>query len=899
MAISSAMYAAVTGLSALGAGMQTISNNIANVSTVGFKAGRTNYEDLISQNYFSGGKVNQRGTGVKVSTIQSMFTQGAFMTSAQDTDMAIAGEGFFSVRNIVTGAINYTRAGVFTLTEEGLMEDPSGNILQGWQMSIPKPGQDAVRIGMPTDVKITVLNAPPVASSILKVVTNLNSEDEAAYRYEEYELASKYAREMATGPAESARISKIVGVYPTTDEPTVTLTDRLALTTGGSEVTPSTDEIYNASFLKVYNDVYGSASVAGSPVKSLEDFRVVSNQAFVDDYGPPSDAADAANAIGVMSEAQFNEMVIMATGPIATYNENNVGHITSAGATAPPNVYTGPNATRSGNGVYDEAFIAIYRDAHPSAKTGNPPANPPITSIGQLIVVDDSSNLTDEMYALGYITESDFKAIAVAARAEARAEAMAQGRTAFNTLYNNIYNSTYRAITSRLSDWQLEGNGYAGAWNAQETPPIEKESYTHYVPVDIYDSLGGEHKLNIYFQPNPHMDNVWDYIITCDPLEDARKDSNNNLLLSDTASFSGLIQKGKITFTADGPDRHGGMVKDIEAQNIDLEKSKMATVEVDDDYPADTSSTMRNATIGGYYKGSPKINPYTGQQESSERTYKLTWGGNVKHDPPTSGLTWEDSEGNTGIIPIYEKQNPGPYEFGSGMTITFDQNELPLRFGAAGMDAIELTAHSEQIAWTNLQPNKEGYFDFDVAFVESASMALHPPYPEGMPTIYQKIALDMGARNPFGLSTNWILDEQSTTQYAGKSNTIYGNSDGYPAGSLQRVSIGEDGVVTGIFSNGRQQPLYQIGLTRFLNPWGLAKIGDNLFEETRYSGEGAMNEPGTAGNGTILANFLEQSNVDIAEEIVNMIMTQRGFQANSKTVTTTDSMLAEVIEMKR
>ncbi len=180
MAISSAMYAAVTGLSALGAGMQTISNNIANVSTVGFKAGRTNYEDLISQNYFSGGKVNQRGTGVKISTIQSIFSQGAFMTSAQDTDMAIAGEGFFSVRNIVTGAINYTRAGVFTLTEEGLMEDPSGNILQGWQMSIPKPGQDAVRIGMPTDVKITVLNAPPVASSILKVVTNLNSEDKAA-----------------------------------------------------------------------------------------------------------------------------------------------------------------------------------------------------------------------------------------------------------------------------------------------------------------------------------------------------------------------------------------------------------------------------------------------------------------------------------------------------------------------------------------------------------------------------------------------------------------------------------------------------------------------------------------------------------------------------------------------
>jgi flagellar hook protein FlgE len=235
------------------------------------------------------------------------------------------------------------------------------------------------------------------------------------------------------------------------------------------------------------------------------------------------------------------------------------------------------------------------------------------------------------------------------------------------------------------------------------------------------------------------------------------------------------------------------------------------------------------------------------------------------------------------------------------MTITFDTADAMagLRFGAEGSDSITVTAHSEQIAWTNLQPKEEGYFDFDVAFVQSASMALHPPYPDGMPTIYQKISMDMGAKNPHGLAEEWILDETSTTQYASKSNTIYGNSDGYGSGSLQRVSIGEDGVLTGIYSNGRHQPLYQIGLTRFLNPWGLAKLGDNLFEETRYSGEGAMNEPGTAGNGTILGNFLEQSNVDVAEEIVNMIVTQRGFQANSKTVTTTDSMLAEVIEMKR
>ena len=216
----------------------------------------------------------------------------------------------------------------------------------------------------------------------------------------------------------------------------------------------------------------------------------------------------------------------------------------------------------------------------------------------------------------------------------------------------------------------------------------------------------------------------------------------------------------------------------------------------------------------------------------------------------------------------------------------------------ASGDTVSFAAKSEALAWTNLTPNSEGYFDFDVAFVQSASMALHPPY-LSLETMIQHISLDMGARNPTGESGKWILDEQGTTQYASESLNIFSSQDGYPAGSLQRVSIDKDGVLTGIYTNGQHQPLYQIGLARFLNPWGLDKLGDNVYMETRWSGTATLNPPGFGGTGTIRANFLEQSNTDLADEIVNMIVTQRGFQANSKVVTTTDTMLAEVIEMKR
>jgi flagellar hook-basal body protein len=409
----------------------------------------------------------------------------------------------------------------------------------------------------------------------------------------------------------------------------------------------------------------------------------------------------------------------------------------------------------------------------------------------------------------------------------------------------------------------------------------------------------------VYYQPNPYMENVWDYLITCDPTEDARKDLNGSLVMNGS-TFAGVIQKGKITFSADGEDRHGGVIKDIEAQNIDMSKTARAVLSSGSAtvvaLPA-TSSSLNHYTFGGYYTGSPTFSAATGTLVATTRTYTIQWGGNLSVLPAVSGFTWTDNAGNHGTIPVYDKNNTGPYPFGSGVSVSFHKGGTPMRFSVG--DTLEVTAVSEEIGWTNLRPNTEGYFDFDVAFVQSASLSMHPPYPDGLPTIIQHIALDMGARyaNPGDPSDpflqRWILDEQSTTQYASKSLNIFSSQDGYPPGSLQRVSIDKDGILTGIYTNGRHQPLFQIGLTRFINPWGLAKLGDNVYMETRWSGVGVINPPGYGGTGTIRANFLEQSNTDIADEIVNMIVTQRGFQANSKVVTTTDTMLAEVIEMKR
>jgi flagellar hook protein FlgE len=161
-----------------------------------------------------------------------------------------------------------------------------------------------------------------------------------------------------------------------------------------------------------------------------------------------------------------------------------------------------------------------------------------------------------------------------------------------------------------------------------------------------------------------------------------------------------------------------------------------------------------------------------------------------------------------------------------------------------------------------------------------------------------------GATNPGALEWDNGADIQNIdlsfkmTQYSSDSIVISQSQDGYGAGSLVKIAIDGDGVVTANYSNGERMKVSQIALAKFPNPGGLAKAGSNLYEATDASGDIRTGVPGSE-LGKIFTNALEQSNVDLAQEFVKMITTQRGFQANSKIITTTDELLAELINLKR
>jgi flagellar hook protein FlgE len=128
-----------------------------------------------------------------------------------------------------------------------------------------------------------------------------------------------------------------------------------------------------------------------------------------------------------------------------------------------------------------------------------------------------------------------------------------------------------------------------------------------------------------------------------------------------------------------------------------------------------------------------------------------------------------------------------------------------------------------------------------------------------------------------------------------KATRINGNS----AGQLNSFTIAANGEVVGVFTNGEKLTLSTIQIADFDNPPGLMKMGANMFAETNNSGVPKFGQPGQGSFGALAPGALEMSNVDLSQEFTDMITTQRGFQANSKIITTTDEMLQELVNLKR
>lgn len=167
-------------------------------------------------------------------------------------------------------------------------------------------------------------------------------------------------------------------------------------------------------------------------------------------------------------------------------------------------------------------------------------------------------------------------------------------------------------------------------------------------------------------------------------------------------------------------------------------------------------------------------------------------------------------------------------------------------------------------------------------------------YDPANPAATLTITLTNGATSPMTVD----LDMSELTQFSATTE-LNTTQDGVGPGSLVTFTIGASGEVVAVYSNGQTEQIAQLALASFANPAGLSKIGNNMFSVSASSGDPQLGAPQSGGRGMVNAGFLEMSNVDLAQQFTNMIIAQRGFQANSRVITTSDEMLQELVNLKR
>lgn len=218
-------------------------------------------------------------------------------------------------------------------------------------------------------------------------------------------------------------------------------------------------------------------------------------------------------------------------------------------------------------------------------------------------------------------------------------------------------------------------------------------------------------------------------------------------------------------------------------------------------------------------------------------------------------------------------------------------HNIELRFTKVdGENAWDWEASTLDPSIISFNPLATGTITFD----ETGNAQTDPVGPEGI----IELQFDNGAADMIG-DLGVAVQMDTMTGFAQESTVNISAQDGHSAGSLTSFTVSRSGEVLGVFSNGFNQVLGQIALAKFSNPGGLVRVGNNSFQLSVNSGLPIVSAAGLGGLGQITSGSLEMSNSNLAQQFTNMIMAERGFQANSRVITTSDEMLQDLISLKR
>ena len=345
----------------------------------------------------------------------------------------------------------------------------------------------------------------------------------------------------------------------------------------------------------------------------------------------------------------------------------------------------------------------------------------------------------------------------------------------------------------------------------------------------------------------------------------------------------GLDMDGTLVNPANGMRVQGWMAEEINGQML------VTTAATPEDLiiPVGSKDPAKETTNVNFACNLNKNTPEILEGASADDIFKGTWGTEQKI---------YDSFGNEHMLSVSFRRvvgNPNQWE----ATVVIDQDNADYTQTRVGLGTTDGVGNTFLVNFDNYG-----------ALQSVTDTAGNVTNPEGQVVLQTSFAVadsnvdEQG--NPYRQTLNINLGtigsfKDTITQSASKSTTKAFYQDGYTMGYLDNFKIDSSGIITGVYSNGTNRTIGQIAMATFANDRGLEEAGDNTYAESNNSGMARIGESGVAGKGSLMAGALEMSNVDLSEQMTDMIVTQRGFQSNAKTITTADTLLETVLSLKR
>ncbi|EHE0217023.1 flagellar hook protein FlgE [Campylobacter coli] len=844
------LWSGVSGLQAHQVAMDVEGNNISNVNTTGFKYSRADFGTMFSQTVKiataptdgrGGSNPLQIGLGVSVSSTTRIHSQGSVQTTDKNTDVAINGDGFFMVSDD-GGLTRYlTRSGDFKLDAYGNFVNNAGFVVQGWNINWDTQSIDSSRT--PQNIFIDPgMHIPAAKSTEVAIKANLNSGlniGNAARPL--YALDSVHGFNKKTGETKDENDNGITQFYTTSK-------NSMEVTEKGVDA----GSLFNGSG-------QGLNLREGQGIwMSFADSKFTTNGLNITGF----DANNKANQQNVVfwgSENQKTRLDITLNG-VAIQNAD----ITSLDqAIAYINTFTNPQEGREGTGIV-------------ASKNAN--------GTGIIFTNRNENGTTDNMKNINLVVN----------------QANSAGELWNATWQQGQNNFTFAEVNpnQNVSTWTATGGGgnlpnITGPTNAVV---ITAHKYTYSSsPQNIppmYNPDGGpafnDNDNNPATKPtDPASGNYWDALrgslyntdvrvfrTTEDLRELLQRDARYGVDYNGNGAFAteDINQKVTITVSDDGRFTVSNAKQDSQIPANALQNQAVTTTAKDlsfnvTAYTDALGKVSTNDAFTKIFKAFDGVQTAGSQKKESEQ---------LKLSAFSAGLEIYDSLGSKHTLEV---------QFVKQSTTQDGGNEWQM---------IIRVPEPAEINTTGEGPNN--IIVGTARFNNDGSLASYTPRtinfsPNNGAAPNQQIKLSFGTSG----SNDGLVSSNSASTLTGQA------TDGYTSGNLKpdAIRVDDKGNILGEFTNGKTFAVAKIAMASVANNSGLEEIGGNLFKVTANSGNIVVGEAGTGGRGEMKTSALEMSNVDLSRSLTELIIIQRGYQANSKTISTSDQMLQTLIQLKQ